>query len=191
MPRPFDHPTTSFSGDKSSHCQASDYVDKYCALVELSNLCVSSDNILFETVLLQVFRKLEEKFSCPSCRARILPLSPEEPAMPCGGSPRSQSKVHPTCVFRALASLSTTALIFLQHGGANLAGRPPSSMAWSRAPRAADSASRISMLSFRGDKRGRMRQSHEAVAVDQNRLWSVSLKSMSSTQLALFDWNKG
>ena len=37
-------------------------------------------------------------------------------------------------------------------------------MAWSRALRAADSASRISPLSFEGDKRGRMRQFYEAVA---------------------------
>ena len=57
----------------------------------------------------------------------------------------------------------TTALMFLQRGRANPAGRPPSSVAWSRAPRAADSASRIFPLSFDGDKRGRKRQFYEAV----------------------------
>ena len=65
-------------------------------------------------------------------------------------------------------------MIFLQHGGVNLAGRPASSMAWSRAPRAADSASRISPVSFDGDKRGRMRQFYEAVAFDQKFLWLVA-----------------
>ena len=59
----------------------------------------------------------------------------------------------------------------------NPAGRPLSSMAWSRALRAADSASRISPLSFDGDKRGRMRQFYEAVAFAQKFLWSdVSLR---------------
>ena len=48
--------------------------------------------------------------------------------------------------------------------------------------RAADSARRISPLSFDGDKRGRVRQLHEAVVFDKKFLWSiVSLKSMSST----------
>ena len=47
----------------------------------------------------------------------------------------------------------------------------PSSMAWSRALRAADSASRISPLSLT-DKCGRMRQFYEAVAFDQKFLWS-------------------
>ena len=53
-------------------------------------------------------------------------------------------------------------------------------MAWSRALRAADSASRISPFSFDGDKRGRMRQFHEAVAFDQKFLWSdASLRMMA------------
>ena len=33
-------------GDTSSNCQVPDYVDKYCALVELLDLCVSSENSL-------------------------------------------------------------------------------------------------------------------------------------------------
>ena len=45
-------------------------------------------------------------------------------------------------------------------------------MAWSRALRAADSASRISRLSFDGDMRGRMRQFYESVAFDQKFFWS-------------------
>ena len=53
-------------------------------------------------------------------------------------------------------------------------------MAWSRALRAADSASRTSPLSFDGDKRGRMRQFYEAVAFDQKFLWSdVSLRLLA------------
>ena len=46
-------------------------------------------------------------------------------------------------------------------------------MAWSRALRAADSASRTSPPSFDGDKRGRMRQFYEVVAFDQKFLWST------------------
>ena len=53
-------------------------------------------------------------------------------------SPRSRASR------RALPSLSTTAMMFLRRGSANPAGRRLSSMAWSRALRAADSASRIS-----------------------------------------------
>ena len=79
-------------------------------------------------------------------------------------SPRSRARFNRACVRRALASLSTTAMMFLQRGGANPAGRPHSSMAWSRALRAADSASRISTLSFDGDKRGRKWQFCEAAA---------------------------
>ena len=45
---------------------------------------------------------------------------------------------------------------------------------WFLALRAADSASRISPLSFDGDKRGRMRQFHDGVAFDQKFLWSDS-----------------
>ena len=47
------------------------------------------------------------------------------------------------CAHLTPASLSTTAMLFLQHGVVNLAGRPPSSMVWSRALRAADPASRM------------------------------------------------
>ena len=54
----------------------------------------------------------------------------------------------------------------------NPADRPLSPMAWSRALRAADSASRISRVSFDGDKRGRIRQFCESVAFDQKFLWS-------------------
>ena len=61
-------------------------------------------------------------------------------------SPRSKARFNRARVRRALASLSTTAMLFLQQGGVNPAGRPLSSMAWSRALRAADSASRISPL---------------------------------------------
>ena len=87
-------------------------------------------------------------------------------------SPRSRARFNRACVRRALASLSTTATLFLQDGGVNPAGRPHSSMAWSRAQRAADSASRISPSSFDGDKRGRMRQFSEEMAFDQKFLWS-------------------
>ena len=62
----------------------------------------------------------------------------------------------------------------------NLAGRPPLSMAWSRALRAADSASRISPLNFHGGKRGRTHQFCEAVAFDQEFSWSdVSLRLLA------------
>ena len=84
-------------------------------------------------------------------------------------SPRSRARVHRACVRRTLASLSTTAMIFLLHGGVNPAGRPASSMAWSRALLATDSASRISPLRLDGDS---MRQFYEAVAFDQKFLWS-------------------
>ena len=63
-------------------------------------------------------------------------------SIPCG-APRVPERFDRACARETLASLSTTAMLFLQHGGVNLAGRPPSSMAWSRALRAADSASRI------------------------------------------------
>ena len=56
-------------------------------------------------------------------------------------SPRSRARFNRACVRRALASLSMAAMLFLQRGGTNPAGRPPSSMAWSRALRAADSDS--------------------------------------------------
>ena len=82
--------------------------------------------------------------------------------------PRVPERFDRACACRALPSLSTTAMTFLQHGGVNLAGRPASSMAWSRALRAADSASRISPLSFDGDKRCRIRQFYEAVASDRS-----------------------
>ena len=92
------------------------------------------------------FRKLwREKFSCPSCRARSarsVPLSLQEPAMPCRAL-RVPERFNRACVRRALASLSTTATLV---DGV------------SRALRAADSASHISPLSFDGDKRGRLRQ---------------------------------
>ena len=53
-------------------------------------------------------------------------------------------------------------------------------MAWFRALRVADSASRISPLSFDGDKRGRTRQVYEALAFDQKFLWSdVSLRLLA------------
>ena len=81
--------------------------------------------------------------------------------------PRSRARFNRACVRRALAPLSTTAMMFFQRGGANLARLPLSSMAWSRALRGVGSASRISPLSFDGDKRGRMRQFHEALAFDQ------------------------
>ena len=87
-------------------------------------------------------------------------------------SPRSRARRNRACVRQALASLSTTAMLFLQHGGVNPAGRPLSLMTSSRASRAADSASRISPLSFDGDKRSRMRQFFEAAASDQKFLWS-------------------
>ena len=101
----------------------------------------------------------------------------------------SRARFNRAHVRRALASLSTTAMMFLQRGGANPAGRPLSSMAWSRALRAADSASRISPLSFDGDKRGRMRQFCEAVAFDQKFLWSdVSLRLLADP--VRFRWSE-
>ena len=71
-------------GDTSSDCQVSDYVDKYCAHVELLDLCVSSENS-FKRDFFKFFVKLgeREKFSRPSCQtgiARSLPLLPLEPA---------------------------------------------------------------------------------------------------------------
>ena len=100
-------------------------------------------------------------------------------------SPCSRARFNRACVRRALASLSTTVVLFLQHGGVNPAGRPLSLMAWSRALRAADSASRISPLSFDGDKRGRMRQFYEAVAFDQKFLWSdASLRLLAHPRAA-------
>ena len=56
-------------------------------------------------------------------------------------------------------------MLFLQHGGANPAGRPSRRLR-GRALRAADSASRISALSFDGDKRGRRRQFYDAVMIN-------------------------
>ena len=82
-------------------------------------------------------------------------------------SPAFQSKVQ-----SSLCPSCSGVVINDGDGGVNPAGRPLSSMAWSRALRAADSASRISPLSFDGDKRGRMRQFYEAVASDQKFLWS-------------------
>ena len=87
--------------------------------------------------------------------------------MTCGAPRVPEQGFHRACVRRALASLSTMAMMFLQREGANPAGRPLSSMAWSRALCAADSWSRISPLSFDGDKRGRMRQFYEAVVFDR------------------------
>ena len=81
--------------------------------------------------------------------------------------PRSRARFNRACVRRALAPLSTTAMMFFQRGGANLARLPLSSMEWSRALRGVGSASRISPLSFDVDPRGRMRQFHEALAFDQ------------------------
>ena len=109
-----------------------------------------------------------EKLSGPLCRARngrSLPLSPQKPACT-WSSLHSRARFNRACVRRALASLSTTSMLFLQRGGVNPAGRPLSSIA-SRALRAVVSASRISPLRFDGDKRGRMRQFDEAVAFDQ------------------------
>ena len=101
------------------------------------------------------------------CAHRAQPSTPLTPASrsqhAMWSSPRSRARFNRACVRRALASLSTTAVMFFQRGGANPAGRPLS-LAWSRALRAADSASRISPLSFDGDKRSRMRQFFESVA---------------------------
>ena len=114
-------------------------------------------------------------------------------------SPRSRARFNRACVRRALASLSTTALIFLQRGGANPAGKPPTSMAWCRASRAADSASRIPPLSFDGDKRGRMRQFHEAVVscipqkVCPQLSWhdfSVRTRFEKSKSVPVIDWSE-
>ena len=70
--------------------------------------------------------------------------------------PRSRARFNRVCPRRALASLSSTAMLFLQRG----------------ALCATDSASRISPLCFDGDERGRVRQFYEAVAFDQKFLWS-------------------
>ena len=80
----------------------------------------------------------------PCAQRAQLPLSPWKPARHVE-LPRvpEQGSIEPVS-----ASLSTTAMLFLQHGGVNLAGRPLSSMAWSRALRAADSASHISPVKF-------------------------------------------
>ena len=95
-------------------------------------------------------------------------------------SPCSRARSNQACVRRALASLPTMAMLFLQRGGVNPAGRPLSPMAWSRALRPADSASRISPSSFDGDKRGRMRQFYEAVAFDHKFLWAdVTLRLLA------------
>ena len=89
-------------------------------------------------------------------------------------SPRSRARFNPACVRRALASLSTTAMLFFQHGCESCRQTtlvdgvvPRSARRGLGEPRSADSASRISPLSFEGDKRG-----HEAVAFDQKFLWS-------------------
>ena len=86
-------------------------------------------------------------------------------------SPRSRARFNRACVRRALASLSTTAMMFLQQE-VRILQADHSSMAWSRALRAADSASRISPFSFDGDKRGRMRQFYESVVFFLKFLWS-------------------
>ena len=101
-------------------------------------------------------------------------------------SPRSRARSNRACVRQALASLSTMAMMFLQRGGANPASRPLSSMAWSSALRAADSANRTSPLSFDGDKRGRMRQFYEAVVFDQKFSWSAaSLRLLAADPRAI------
>ena len=95
-------------------------------------------------------------------------------SMRCGALPVPE-RFDTASACRTLASLSTTAMKILQHGGVNLAGRPASSMAWSRALRAADSASFISPLSFDGDKRCRIRQFYEAVASDRSSFFQLRL----------------
>ena len=74
---------------------------------------------------------LGEKFSCPSCRARSRAAFHSHPwsQHAIWSSPRSRARFNRACVRRALASLSTTAMLFLQHGGVNPAGGPASSMA--------------------------------------------------------------
>ena len=97
---------------------------------------------------------------------------------------QSHPRFNRACIRRALVSLSTTAMMYLQRGGMNPADRPLSSMAWSRALRAVDSASCISPLSFDGDKRGRMRQFYEAVPFGQKFLRSdVSLRLLADPRI--------
>ena len=63
--------------------------------------------------------------------ASSLPLSPRS-----HHAMWSSPRFNRGCVRRALASFSTTVVLFLQRVGVNLAGRPLPSMAWSRALRA-------------------------------------------------------
>ena len=74
--------------------------------------------------------------------------------VPCVQRAQPSTLTPRSCVRRALAPLSTAAMLFLHRGGMNPAGRPLSFMAWSRA----------SPSSFDGDKHGRMRQFCGAVA---------------------------
>ena len=123
--------------------------------------------VILRKRIFQVCQKLEERNSLARRVVRASRTRTPGASMRCG-APRVPGRFKGACACRTLASLSTTAMIFLQHGGVNLAGRPASSMAWSRALRAADSASRISPLSFDGDERGRLRQFYEAVASDRS-----------------------
>ena len=152
-------------------------------LQECISWCVRSENNL-KQCLPQVFQKIGREVLLPvvPCAHRAQPSTLTlRASMPCGAlrvPGQGSSRMCP----------STSGVVInngddiLQHGCANPAGRPPSSMAWSRALRATDLASRISPLSFDGDKRGRMRQFYDAVVLNQRVFfgqWYPS-KSMSA-----------
>ena len=119
-------------GDTSSNCQVSDYVDKSCALVALLDLYVNSENSLGE-------RSSLARLAVRAMRAAF--------SMPRGApAPAFQSKVQ--------WSLCPSCCVVVVNDGVDI---PP---AWrcescsqttlvdGVVPRAADSASRISPLSF-------------------------------------------
>ena len=134
--------------------------------------CVNSENISNE-VFFKFFQTLEERSSLArravrASRAAFRSHPGSQHAT--WSSPRSRAKFNRACACRTLASLSTMAMMFLQHGGVNPARRPASSMAWSRALRAADSASRISPSSLTATSAAAFVSSTKAVAFDQKSL---------------------
>ena len=119
---------SSEAGCENYHCDSATTHFLWCEALKISRTRSSSR-----------FSKMGgEKLSCPrAARASRAAFHSHPGSQHAMWSSAFQSKVKSSRVRRALASLSMTAIMFFQRGGANPAGRPPSSMAWSRALRAA------------------------------------------------------
>ena len=95
-------------------------------------------------------------------------------------SPRSRARFNRACVRRALPSLSTTAMMFLKRGGANLAGRPLLSMAWSCALHCGFGEPHFSVKPSTATSVGACGSSANPWPFDQKFLWSdVSLRLLA------------